>query len=63
MKSDLVRLIETFESRYEKLQAENIRLKRKINRMLKKEKQLSIRRRNFNLSPVDTVRPRVLERF
>lgn len=39
MKSDLVRLIETLESNYEKLQAENIKLKRKINRLLKTKKE------------------------
>lgn len=52
MKSDLVRLIETFELKYERLQAENIRLKRKINRLLKKEREVSIRRRNSKLSSI-----------
>ena len=47
MKSDLVRLIEEFEVKYERLQAENLRLKRKINRMMKKEKQQSLEHRSY----------------
>ena len=47
MKSDFVRLIEAFEMKYERLQAENVRLKRKVNRMLKKEKQLPLKHRNY----------------
>ena len=57
MKSDLVRLIETLELKYEQLQAENMKLKRKMNRMLKAKRQQSLKHHNhssFSTYAVDT---------